>query len=69
MFVINNFKSNRYEIRDGDYDDDQPQQESPIQVHVDKPIYPPAVVSKVSKSSSEYGSLDDSDRAKSYEQI
>jgi hypothetical protein len=68
MFVINNFKSNRYEIRDGDYDD-EPQQTGPIQIHVDRPIYPPTIVNKVSKSSSEYGSLDDSDRAKSYEQI
>ncbi|KAI6191973.1 AcidPPc domain-containing protein [Aphelenchoides bicaudatus] len=68
--VMKSFKANRYEIRDGDYDEDDPQ-DGPIQAHINQPIYPTIVINKHTKpgTSSEYGSLSDSDKAKSYEQI
>jgi len=63
--VLNNFKANRYEIRDDDVEDID---DKPIHGHINHPIYPTIHINnKISRAgpSSEYGSLEDSDRPNS----
>lgn len=67
--MLNNFKANRYEICDDD-ECETPPNEDTIRAHLNNPIYPTVVISKISTSSragpcSEYGSLDDPERPQS----
>jgi len=69
--VLKNFKSNRYEIREGD-ESEKTRTESTLHCHIDRPIYPTIVMNKSSKAGpcSEYGSLEEEPRSvRAYERI